>query len=172
MLENLAISDLNELRLDKTQFESTSPELNAYFHRYAGQDSKKSLSKCYVMHNENAIISYYTLSAHAISVAALPEKVQGKVGYSTLPAAMLGRLAVDKRFTGNGFGAVLVFDAIHRLAQSVMGVSLLVVEAKNAQAEAFYQRLGFYALDDGIAELGERKAYFYPISKIFNAMQR
>ena len=63
--------------------------------------------------------------------------------YPVLPAVRLGRLAVDQRFQGRKLGSVLLFDAIVRAARSEIAVYAMIVDAKDAAAEAFYLHHNF-----------------------------
>jgi predicted ATPase len=63
---------------------------------------------------------------------------------------LIGRLAVDRDFAGQGFGTLLLMDALHRsLEQSQhMGAIAVVVDAKDNQARSFYERHDFKRLLD------------------------
>lgn len=63
----------------------------------------------------------------------------------TLPAARLGRPAVDTRFIGQTLGAALLADAVIRAAASEVAVFAVVVDAKDPQAGAFWRHHGFAA---------------------------
>ncbi len=62
-----------------------------------------------------------------------------------MPAAVIGRLAVDVRSQGSGLGEVLLLDAIHRVVRAgdTIGVYAVVVDALHDRASAFYERYGF-----------------------------
>jgi GNAT superfamily N-acetyltransferase len=62
-----------------------------------------------------------------------------------LPVMVLGRLAVDRRWQGRGFGRALVRDAILRTFQAadIAGIRAILVHAKDQRAKAFYERCGF-----------------------------
>ena len=64
-----------------------------------------------------------------------------------MPAAVLGRLAVDLAWRGRGLGETLLIDAARRVlrASAAMAVYALTVDAKNERARAFYERYGFRA---------------------------
>jgi len=64
-------------------------------------------------------------------------------------------LAVDLRYRRQGWGAVLLADALLRTRQTqqLVGVFALIVDAKDASAAAFYEYHGFQRLLDDPARL-------------------
>ena len=97
------------------------------------------------------IIGYYTLSAGTIELKDLPEDVARRLPrYPMLPAVLIGRLAVDREFAGQGWGKVLLVDALRRsLAQSRQIAAMAVlVDAQDDAARAFYRRFGLQRLID------------------------
>jgi GNAT superfamily N-acetyltransferase len=60
-----------------------------------------------------------------------------------LPAALIGRLAVDERFTRRGLGAALIADAAIRASEAAPAIYALAVDAKDEAAASFYRHLGF-----------------------------
>lgn len=94
-------------------------------------------------------IPLYTLSAGGVALSDLPAAMAKRLPrYPSVPIARLGRLAVDSRHRGNKLGAALLFDAVHRAANSEVMMFALVVEAKDDQAVAFYQHHGFISVGD------------------------
>ncbi len=91
------------------------------------------------------IAGYYTLSAAEFSKAELPAAAAKRLPHYPVPAAVLGRLAVDQSYQGRGLGETLLMDAIHRTlrASEAMAVYAIIVDAKNDQAKAFYERYSF-----------------------------
>lgn len=67
-----------------------------------------------------------------------------------VPLIVIGRLAVDRRFQGQGLGRGLLKDALGRalLVSAVVGARAIVVHAIDSAAAAFYRRQGFVALPD------------------------
>jgi uncharacterized protein (DUF1778 family) len=63
--------------------------------------------------------------------------------YPTLPAVRIGRLAVDTRFRGQGFGRLLLWDATMRALRAEQANFTLLVDAKDAAALEFYRHHGF-----------------------------
>jgi ribosomal protein S18 acetylase RimI-like enzyme len=61
---------------------------------------------------------------------------------------MLGRLAVDESYRGQGLGAILLADACQKVIQAsqVLAVVGLIVDAKDDHAASFYRHFGFQDL--------------------------
>lgn len=133
---------------ERSGFRSGSEPLDRYFHTQVTQDVRRRMAVCYVAtHAESgALAGFYTLSAADIPVTEAPPEMTRKLPrYPTLPAARIGRLAVDERFRGRKLGSVLLADAAIRAVKSGIAVVAVVVDAKDAGAEAFYRHHGFIA---------------------------
>jgi GNAT superfamily N-acetyltransferase len=68
--------------------------------------------------------------------------------YPLVPATLLGRLAVDRRQQGRGYGRFLLADALHRAALSEIASFAVIVDAKDDSARRFYERESFLPLLD------------------------
>ena len=64
-----------------------------------------------------------------------------------VPVVLIGRLAVDKAWQGQGLGADMLRDAVLRVvaAAELVGVRAILVHAMSEHARAFYQKHGFHA---------------------------
>jgi predicted N-acetyltransferase YhbS len=137
---------------DRAAFSCGIPSLDTYIHHQAGQDVRRDIAVCYVLCEPGSatIIGYYTLSAASIEPASLPPELLRRLPrYPTLPAVLLGRLAVDAPFRGRRMGELLLIDALRRVLNSGIGVLAIVVDALDEGAAAFYERFGFSRfLDD------------------------
>jgi predicted N-acetyltransferase YhbS len=62
-----------------------------------------------------------------------------------IPVVVLGRLAVDKRWHGEGLGTGLLRDAVLRILQAadIAGVRAILVHAISEDAKRFYEKHGF-----------------------------
>jgi len=72
-----------------------------------------------------------------------PEILKRLPRYPLLPAALVGRLAVDQSFHGKGLGGALLADAALRVIKSDVKALALVVDAKDDDAVSFYRHHGF-----------------------------
>ncbi|MGE0184048.1 MAG: GNAT family N-acetyltransferase [Parvularculaceae bacterium] len=133
---------------NRAAFSSGVPELDQYLKERASQDAKKRVAAPFVhIDPETArIVGYYTLSAFSAELVDLPDETVKKLPrYPVLPATLIGRLAVDEEFRGKGFGAFLLIDALRRCLDGSRNIAsfAVVVDAKDENAEAFYEHFGF-----------------------------
>lgn len=135
---------------DRNAFASGVEPLDRYFRAQAGQDARKNIAAPFVLVLSNGVIGgYYTLSACAMKLAELPDQPARKLPkYPLLPATLLGRLAVDRRHKGKGYGRFLLADALHRSLRSEIASFAVIVDAKDDNARKFYEREGFLPLLD------------------------
>jgi GNAT superfamily N-acetyltransferase len=121
------------------------PVLDRYLHELATQDIRRRISNCFVACDDTgAIAGYYTFAAASFPLSDLSaEDAKRLPRYGVMPAALIGRLAVDLNFRGKGLGSALVIDAVRRAARGDPGIYALVVDAKDDLAVGFYERLAF-----------------------------
>ncbi|MBI2601420.1 MAG: GNAT family N-acetyltransferase [Deltaproteobacteria bacterium] len=143
--------------VDRAVFDCGVPVLDDYFKTKLNQDIKNGATRCFVAvekqkkSNPRRPFGFATLTAGSISKAEIPDETKIKVrNYSQIGVILLGRLAVDRSVHGIGLGQGLLMEAIYRvyLATSQLGIGCraLVVDAKDASAEAFYKKYGFLDL--------------------------
>lgn len=138
-------------------FDCGEPALNDYLQRQATQDMRRGVSRVYVARERGSsgVLGYYTLSATSFSRKSLPEKEAKRLPHYPVPAALLGRLAVDRSCQGQQLGRYLLFDALSRVlhAAETLAVYALVVDVKNNNARKFYERYGFKRFPDASSRL-------------------
>ena len=83
-------------------------------------------------------------AATSVPANDLPAEVLKRLPrYPNLPAALVGRLAVDQSFHRKGLGSTLLADAALRVLKGDTKAFALIVEAKDENAVAFYRLQGF-----------------------------
>ena len=135
---------------DRRHFSCGSPALERYFREQVTQDVRRRLAMCFVaVTDEGDVAGFYTLAATSLAFDRLaPEHAKKLPRYPVVPAILLGRLAIALTHQGKRLGMSLVADALARSTRSdVVGYAMLV-DAKDAQAAAFYAHLGFEPLPD------------------------
>lgn len=135
---------------DRSGFASGAEPLDRYFRTQAGQDARKNMAAPFVLLlPDGTIAGYYTLSSTSVQLGELPEQTIRKLPrYPLVPATLLGRLAVDRRQQGKGFGRFLLADALHRAARSEIASFAVIVDAKDENARRFYERESFLPFPD------------------------
>lgn len=134
---------------DRSGFACGVPALDQYLREQASQDAKRLMASCFlaIEKETRAIAGYYTLAATSVLANELPaETLKRLPRYPTIPAALVGRLAVDISFHGKGLGGALLADAALRVFKSDTKAFALIVDAKDESASAFYRHLGFMPL--------------------------
>ena len=140
---------LDPRRHDREQFDSGEPVLDEWLRRYAGQNRRRDTAATWVIADaQDVVVAYASISMTGIDRSAAPEIV-AKGAPDPVPALLLGRLAVDRRYAGLGIGTTL---AAHVLATAVelnerAACRAVVVTALNSNARSWWQRLGFHAFD-------------------------
>jgi GNAT superfamily N-acetyltransferase len=140
---------LDPRRHDRDRFDIGQRVLDEWLRRYAGQNRRRDTAATWVITDaQDVIVAYASISLTGIDRSAAPEIV-AKAAPDPVPALLLGRLAVDRRYVGLGIGTTL---AAHVLATAVelnekAACRAVVVTALNANARSWWERLGFHAFD-------------------------
>jgi GNAT superfamily N-acetyltransferase len=135
---------------DRSRFESGVEPLDRYFRTQAGQDARKNMAAPFVLVlPDETIAGYYTLSSTSVQLPELPAQIVRKLPrYPLVPATLLGRLAVDRRQQGKGYGRFLLADALYRASRSEVASFAVVVDANDEGARRFYELESFLPLLD------------------------
>ena len=130
---------------DRKIFACGVAALDDYLATRASQDIKRRIGNCFVaVTDDNQIAGYYTLAATSIPLNDITDADAKKLPrYPVIPAALIGRLAVDQGFMGMRLSGALVIDAAKRAATSDAAIYAMIVEAKDEAAKAIYEHLGF-----------------------------
>ena len=110
-----------------------------------GQDVRRSVTACFTAKDSDGnLVGYYTLASYSILMNELPAGLAKKLPrYPTVPAVLLGRLAIQKQAQGIGLGGILLMDAMKKCVESEIAAYALVVDAIDENASRFYLHYGF-----------------------------
>lgn len=128
------------------KFSSGTPPLDDWLKRRARQNEAGGASRTYVVAAGRRIVGYYSLAAGSVLHEAATGRVRRNMP-DPVPAALLGRLAVDQGWQGRGLGSALLRDAVLRVigAAETIGVRALLVHAISDEPKGFYEHWGFRA---------------------------
>lgn len=126
-------------------FDCGLASLNEYLVRQALADQRAEKARTYVVVGDDRVAGYFTLAASSISPSDATSRAARGQGAQSIPAVLFGRLAVDTRFQGRGIGEALLVEALARSAAAAeaIGARVVLVNAVNECAKAFYTRYGF-----------------------------
>jgi hypothetical protein len=90
-------------RHDVSGFDSGSETLDRWLVRYAGQSERRDAARTFVANVDRRVAAYYRLVAGEVGHGSATEQVsKGMSRHYPIPAALLARLAVDRRHQGRG----------------------------------------------------------------------
>jgi GNAT superfamily N-acetyltransferase len=140
------------------RFQSGVASLDAWLVSHAGHAYAMRTARTFVWHAGDAVVlAYFSLAAHLVVRAELPARV-GRGSPSSIPAVFLARLALDRSLHGQGFGAELLWDALSRAvsASAIAAARVVVVDAIDDNAAAFYRRHGFRPIPNNAFRLVQK----------------
>jgi len=176
MAASYRIEAFDRLKHKRDQFDSSINAVDQYFQKTAGKLFRAGNVSFFVLVEIDApdiIIGFYTLNAHAVHYSDLPPKYKrSRPGHGHIPAAFLSMMGVDKRHQNTGLGALLLADALRRIARGAQAVATAVVlldvltcddPDMTQKRRAFYLKFGFQPLPSQPSRL------FLPISTILTS---
>lgn len=143
---------------DRAAFSCAEEALTRYLRTQALQDAERRVAAPVVLIDGDGatIIGYYTLSAAEVALGRMRRDVARRLPrYPYVPAARLGRLAVDARYERQGHGESLLMHALSRAEQNSYEVAAaaVIVDAKNERAARWYAKYGFRPFEDNPLQL-------------------
>ena len=140
-------------RHDRAAFDCGEDAMNQFLQRHARQNHELGAAKTFLAIGDSdnkTILGFYSLSPAAVAYARTPEIVRRGLARHDVPGFRLARLAVDRRFQGQGIGGQLLLAAGRRclLAAAEVGGVALVIDAKNERVARWYASYGALPLLD------------------------
>jgi len=164
------IEALDPSKHRRDEFSCESAELTEFLQKRARKEMEARTSACFVIlpvSDSGRIAGFYTLSATEIVTSGLPEHFTKRLPrYPQLPATLLGRLARESAFRGQGIGDRLMQDALARAfaGSAEVGSIGVITDPKDRRAEEFYLEYGFFPLGNS--------RLFLPMKEIARLLQK
>jgi len=89
-------------------FDCGRKELNRYLLRYAWQNQQAGAAQTYVGMVGEVIAGYDTLAVAQATLEDAPERLKKGLAKHPVPIMLLARLAIDRRWQGQGAGKALL----------------------------------------------------------------
>ncbi len=136
------------LKAQGNAFSCGDSALDRYLRTQITQDSRRDIAKPFVVVEAatGIVAGYYTLSTASVRLNDLPPDTFKRLPrYPDFPAVLIGRLAIDQRYQGQGLGCALLIDIYRRTRRidaeaAVLGV---IVDAADEVAQSFYEKHQF-----------------------------
>jgi GNAT superfamily N-acetyltransferase len=141
---------------DRAAFSCGVESLDTYLKTQASQDVRRKANAVFVLvasEAPEAIVGYFTLCAYTLDQDAVPEGARKHIPrYPLVSATLIGRLAVGKAHQGQGIGGMLLARALRKAYESasLVGASMIVVDAIDESAVRFYEAHGFVRLPEAM----------------------
>jgi GNAT superfamily N-acetyltransferase len=137
----------------RAEFDCGEPSLSDWLKQQASQFVSRDLAKVYVLvrRDEPRVWGYYAISTCQIRFDEIPPKYsKGLPRKLSIPAALIGKLAVDRSLQGQKLGGVLLSDALRKIRDlsEAIGIRAVVVDAIDQRAREFYLHHEFIAFAD------------------------
>jgi GNAT superfamily N-acetyltransferase len=130
------------------EFSSGEASLDDWLKKRARANHAGGASRVFVTCEGNRVAGYYSLSSSSIVNDTVPGRFRRNMP-EPIPVVLLGRLAIDKEWQGQGIGRSLFRDAAMRVFQAAeaIGVRGIVVHAISDEARKFWIAIGFSECD-------------------------
>jgi GNAT superfamily N-acetyltransferase len=151
---------------DFSRFECGEAALDHWLWNHARRSEGRS-ARTYVACVGQTVVGYYCIAAGSVDLYQLPPGKLRRNAPTSVPVAILGRLAVDRSFHRRGLGADLLMDAFARIvaASETVGMRAVLVHAKDEKAMSFYKHQAeFLEFPEGSQTL------YLPIETIIEAL--
>ena len=143
--------EILQKRHDKTAFDCGQADLNRFIKQFALQHHKTGTSKTYVaLDDQNAVIGFYCLSSQSVDFESIDSHLTRKLPRYPIPGIVIGRFAVSQNVQGQGIGKKLLAHALQqiRITSQLIGITFVVIHAKDEKAANFYKSFNFIELKD------------------------
>lgn len=129
---------------DVDNFSCGNEELDLWVRHAALTADRAGTARVYVFLEGGQVAGYFALLPHHVRRVDIPPRI-GRGAPDTIPGFLLARLALAEDLHGGGRGGQLLALALQRILEAVVvgGGRLIVVDAIDEPAVAFYQHHGF-----------------------------
>jgi GNAT superfamily N-acetyltransferase len=144
--EKYSISKLNNT-FNIRAFFCGETQIDDYIKKYALINQYNNIGQTWILHDKNKseIIGYYTISNSQILISSFPQEYTKNLPKYPVPCILIGKLGVDRKCQGQGFGEYLLYDSLKRIKDISInvGCNAAIIDAINDKVADYYSKNGF-----------------------------
>lgn len=136
---------------DRSSFRSGNEAMGRWFTDHAWTAQRQDSARTFVLiDDDDRVVGFYSLTMGSVERSAAPSRLVRGLPRHPVPMVLLARLAIDATAQGQGLGASLLFEALHRaaLAAEHAAARLIAVDPIDDDARRFHERWGFKPVED------------------------
>lgn len=136
-------------------FDCGNDDLNSWLRRHALASEKADLARTALAVDDHTVAGYVSLTTGSVRPQDAPKRLARGMPRYPIGTILIARLAVDRRYQGQRLGSQLLAEALRRAvaASDAAAARLVVVDAIDDGAAAFYRRWGFIDTPDNARRL-------------------
>lgn len=133
-----------------TTFTSGQDTLDGWIRRHGLAAQDMDSARTFVLVGYDGVVGYFSLTMGSVRRADAPATLVRAMPAYPVGMVLLARLAVHRLRQGEGHGALLLAEALRKAvpAGEAAAARLVVVDAIDDQAAAFYAHHGFVAVPE------------------------
>jgi GNAT superfamily N-acetyltransferase len=130
---------------DVSSFDCGNDQLTSWLIRHALASQRADLARTYLALEGEQVIGYVSLTTGSVRRDEAPKRYARGMPAHPIPTILVARLAVHLRHHGRQFGSRLLAEALRLAvtASDAAAARLVVVDAIDERAAAFYRKRGF-----------------------------
>jgi GNAT superfamily N-acetyltransferase len=135
---------------DLSKFRSGKPDLDRWLRDHARSAAGQGTRTYVLLDNQDVIVGYFALAPNVLARDEAPKKV-GRGAPRQIPCVLLAKLALAEELQGQGLAAELLVRALRMTIEAarIAGGKLVIVDAIDDDAAAFYRHHDFEPLPNG-----------------------
>ncbi|MEI2683888.1 GNAT family N-acetyltransferase [Erwinia sp. OLMDLW33] len=156
-----------DIIINVENFSCGRPELDEFLKKHLAKQHAGNVLKAYLLVTDepvHEVVGFYTLSGGSYAKSGMTRQYQNQIPYHETSCITLGRLAIDQRLAGRGYGTQLAIDALRVAwyASDSVGIWSVMIEAKDEEAAGFWRKMGFIQLKTS----DDKIKFFFPVRSI------
>lgn len=143
---------------DVSIFDCGNAQLTSWLIRHALTSQRADLARTYVALEGEHVVGYLSLTTGSVRRDEAPKRYSRGMPAYPIPTILIARLAVDRRYQGRQHGSRLLAEALRLAvtASDAAAARLVVVDAIDERAAAFYRNRGFIDIPENPLRLYRR----------------